>query len=445
MRLAGLVARRRPRQGVEAYAEAAERYTGTPAGFVARYWAGELARRVDWHPMARDHLKSCAVGTAPPAVVDACRWALGWQAIQVQEYSRAMVWLTTLIDKPSRAKQSEPATATTGWGLDLEGLNARALYWRARILHRDGDKESALRDYERLVQESPFAFHALLAQARMGELGKRVAQFPAESRSGTAQPRFKGGGHPDVLAASSYLRIGLPSQAKASLMALSRKNLTALNDRMLAAQVWQQLEDYWRSHRLAPLPWSGGLPEVRSPHWRSAAALGYPRVFDDVVESDARHKDVPAMLLYALIRAESGFSTKAYSSARALGLTQVTRRTAARTARRIKMKGFRFHKLKQPEVAVRIGSAYLAWLLQRYENPVLAIAAYNAGDRAVDRWLQRQGRLPDDMFIQNIPYGETRRYVQRVLSFWGIYSALYEKSDGLAWEFDFNMAKNQKG
>jgi len=146
--------------------------------------------------------------------------------------------------------------------------------------------------------------------------------------------------------------------------------------------------------------------------------------------------------LFALVKAESGFQAKARSTARALGLTQVVRRTAYRTARRIKLKGFRFWKLYQPDTSIRVGSAYLGQLLRRYDkNPVLALAAYNAGERAVARWLARRGDLALDAFIEEIPFAETNRYVKKVLSFYAIYQALYEKSGSRPIGFDFKLPK----
>ncbi|MBW1808442.1 MAG: transglycosylase SLT domain-containing protein, partial [Deltaproteobacteria bacterium] len=84
-------------------------------------------------------------------------------------------------------------------------------------------------------------------------------------------------------------------------------------------------------------------------------------------------------------------------------------------------------KLTLPEVSIRVGSAHMATLFERYENnPALVLAAYNAGEPAVNRWLSKRGHLELDMFIEEIPYTETNRYVKKVLSFYAIYQALYE-------------------
>jgi soluble lytic murein transglycosylase len=192
--------------------------------------------------------------------------------------------------------------------------------------------------------------------------------------------------------------------------------------------------------RMAVPEWDGGLEAPPTGEALLAAVLAYPRVFGHTVESPDRDAGVPATLLYALIRAESAFDPEARSHAGALGLTQVIPPTARATAERIGLDPFRFRMLTEPEISVRIGSAYLGWLLERFEGHVpLAVAAYNAGEDAVDRWLARRGHLPVDAFIEEIPFHETNRYTRRVLSFWAIYRVLYEGETGSPLILDFEL------
>lgn len=196
---------------------------------------------------------------------------------------------------------------------------------------------------------------------------------------------------------------------------------------MAAAALWLALGDPARGHRMAPVPWEGGLPGGLEGRFGTAARLAYPRALQEAVEGPARDPRVPPALLYALIRAESGFDPEARSPAGALGLTQVVAPTARRIARRIGLKRFRFRHLRRPEVAIRIGSAYLGLLLERYGGSVpLALAAYNAGEPRVDAWIARRGADPLDVFLEEIPFRETHRYVRKVLTSYGIYRTLYE-------------------
>ena len=84
--------------------------------------------------------------------------------------------------------------------------------------------------------------------------------------------------------------------------------------------------------------------------------------------------------------------------------------------------------LKKPSVNLKIGARYMAWLWDRLnENPALVPSAYNAGEGAVRRWLEEDSARPLDVFIEEIPYDETRRYTRRVLQTYGVYQWLADE------------------
>ena len=103
---------------------------------------------------------------------------------------------------------------------------------------------------------------------------------------------------------------------------------------------------------------------------------------------------------------------------------QIAVPTARRFGRRLSLRPTAA-TLRDPVVNVRIGAAYMGWLWERYEpNPVVLVPAYNAGQGAVDRWLRERPEQRLDVWVEDIPYDETRRYTRRVLQSWGIYSWL---------------------
>jgi soluble lytic murein transglycosylase len=119
-------------------------------------------------------------------------------------------------------------------------------------------------------------------------------------------------------------------------------------------------------------------------------------------------------LIYAIIRQESLYRADAASSAGALGLMQLLPSTAQATARRAGLPKPSRNSLLIPSVNVPLGSAYLRGLLDRADGQLpLAIAGYNAGPNAVRRWLP-PAPMETDVWVENIPYNETRAYVQRV-------------------------------
>lgn len=143
--------------------------------------------------------------------------------------------------------------------------------------------------------------------------------------------------------------------------------------------------------------------------------LLYPRPFDAEVAAAARSVKLPATLLYAVLRQESLYQAHAVSSANARGLMQLLPATAAATARRIRRPVPSAGDLLRPAVNVPLGAAYLRELVDRFDGQVvLALAGYNAGPGAVRRWLP-DVPLAVDLWVENIPFNETRAYVQRVM------------------------------
>jgi soluble lytic murein transglycosylase len=125
--------------------------------------------------------------------------------------------------------------------------------------------------------------------------------------------------------------------------------------------------------------------------------------------------DVEPHLLYGVLRQESLFRPDAASSAGALGVAQLTYATARETARRWQLPVPKREDLFDPAVNITLGAAHFAELLERFDSQVpVALSAYNAGPAAAERWLPPQA-VDSDVWIENIPYNETRAYVRRVL------------------------------
>ncbi len=142
--------------------------------------------------------------------------------------------------------------------------------------------------------------------------------------------------------------------------------------------------------------------------------LLYPRPYDPEVRRGSSLTGLPPDLIYAIIRQESLYRADARSSADALGLMQLLPATATATARRWDLPTPTRSSLLVPSVNVPLGSGYLKNMLERWDGQApFAIASYNAGPGAVKRWLP-PSPMPTDVWVENIPYNETRGYVQRV-------------------------------
>jgi soluble lytic murein transglycosylase len=151
----------------------------------------------------------------------------------------------------------------------------------------------------------------------------------------------------------------------------------------------------------------------------------YPWPLREVVSAEAREFEIDPYLLAAIIRQESSFDIDATSRAGARGLMQVMPGTARQAARRMGL-DWSDHLLHVPDANLHVGAAHLAILLRHYGgNLVPTLAAYNAGLTPVELWRRFPEARDPALFVERIPYAETRGYVRSVLRNWTIYRALY--------------------
>jgi soluble lytic murein transglycosylase len=143
--------------------------------------------------------------------------------------------------------------------------------------------------------------------------------------------------------------------------------------------------------------------------------LGLPLDYQGVIRQQAAEKRLDPALVAAVIYAETEFDPRT-SSAGAVGLMQILPRTAEYLAHRSGATTFRTSDLATPEVNIAYGSYYLRYLLDEYHgNTVTALAAYNGGEANVDSWIATAKARGGQFGIDDIPFPETRAYVQRVL------------------------------
>lgn len=159
-------------------------------------------------------------------------------------------------------------------------------------------------------------------------------------------------------------------------------------------------------------------------------ALRFPTTaFTKLFNKYGKQNAIPATLLMAISRRESSFDRFARSSVGARGLMQLRPSTARHVARKMRHSGYRSQKqLYNASTNIKLGASYLHELLEQFDgNRIVSIAAYNAGPYKVRQWLDKSsGERPYDVWIETIPYRETREYVQAVLSYQVIFSQLVD-------------------
>ncbi|MFM5508694.1 transglycosylase SLT domain-containing protein [Aeromonas rivipollensis] len=163
------------------------------------------------------------------------------------------------------------------------------------------------------------------------------------------------------------------------------------------------------------------LSSIRAEAW-DAIDLRFPLPLKRTFSQMAQERTMNTSLLYAISRQESALYPLAQSPVGARGLMQLMPATARETASKLGVPYRNDQQLFDPAMNIRLGSAYLKRLLDVYDgNRILAAAAYNAGPGRVKRWRDQSTNKPMDVWVESIPYKETRNYVQNVLSFDLIY------------------------
>ncbi len=151
--------------------------------------------------------------------------------------------------------------------------------------------------------------------------------------------------------------------------------------------------------------------------------LRFPQPFEPQFRAAAHRNNLPPSFLLAIARQESAMDHRAKSSANARGLMQLIPSTARLVAQRLNQRSPSNEQLYDPSTNVQLGSYHISWLMNRYQQQsALASAAYNAGEHRVDRWIKLATNMPVDVWIETIPFRETRNYVKNVLAFRHVYA-----------------------
>jgi soluble lytic murein transglycosylase len=273
---------------------------------------------------------------------------------------------------------------------------ARWRYWAARAREVRGDPEAARTLYAAVIPTDNW--YAVLAAARLGESfapHQQPLAVDAESLAALeATPAF--------VRARELLQAELPALAQAEWNAgYEPLDPPARKTAIVLAARWG-----WHFQAIATA--------ARQRLFEDYDLL-YPRPFEATVLEAAELTNLPPTLIYSVIRQESLYQPWAESGAGAIGLMQLLPETARRTAAQLDRPRPTRSGLTRPEINVPLGAGFLASLIERFDGQVvLALAGYNAGPGAVRRWLPDR-RIEVDAWVENIPFNETRAYVQKVM------------------------------
>ncbi|MFO0677235.1 MAG: transglycosylase SLT domain-containing protein [Polyangiaceae bacterium] len=306
----------------------------------------------------------------------------------------------------------------------------RAAYFRAKVSERLGDRADADVRYARIVETYPLTYYmtqaytALAASdpARAKDTLAKAIERDAATPAPTVAPVPEGG----VEVVVGLLEVGEPESARREVAATG-----VLDEGRDPATAWEVGRMFDEANApeigfaIARSQQRAYLPHYPVGGWRAGWEAAFPRAFGELVVAESAAKGLSPALTWAIMREESSFVADVRSHANAFGLMQLIVPTAALTARGTGLPSDEA-ALKRPEVNVALGTRLLASLRATYaHNPSLAIAAYNGGAGAVNRWVTARPNAEFDVWVEQIPYEETRGYLKRVLATEATYAFLH--------------------
>ncbi len=308
-------------------------------------------------------------------------------AIEHRDWPRLLRWSAAL---PEKARNSE-----------------RWRYWRTRALEATGRKAAARRLYARVARER--GYYGFLAADRIGA-PYNLTDKPVEVDAARLKQIARA---PVIARMRELFALGRATDARREWREFTQR----MDDEALRAAAKVAQRNGWLDRAIFTL--------ARTGYWDDLA-LRFPLAHRDTIRAEADRHTLDDAWVFAVVRQESAFMHDARSRTGATGLMQLMPETARHIARALSRKRPRRADLLLPETNIALGAGYLNEIKKQLgDSIVLATAAYNAGPHRVKRWLPERA-TDADIWVESIPFRETRGYVRRVMS----YLILYEKRLG---------------
>ncbi len=389
---------------------------------------------------------------------DNAHYVLGRIYQSSRDYQAAAQWYASLYKRHAESSFAEEALWRAGWSwyialhfpkaveafsqgivISPDGEYAgESLYWKGRALERQTKNDAALTTYRQIMAAFPGNYYAIRTQDRLTVL---QAAMENNQRSFQVSPEFQA-----LLAEFSQTLPFRISQEIEPHIAKSIELHHVQHDAFAQKEVeWVRmlLERHFTnepnaesqalslyvlgrlySHIRLYLPAIQLVPKIERilttaniqgfPYNRKR--LSYPLDYWELIRRYASSNQLDPFLVAGIIRQESAYNPTARSSANARGLMQILPTTGRRVAKQIGLKNFRTANLYDPETSIALGTAYLAGLIEQFDGDVFrAVAGYNAGPKATNKWWPAGGKADSEEITENITYRETRNYVKHVL------------------------------
>ena len=331
-------------------------------------------------------------------------WKAGWTAYRAGRFTEALQYF----DKGSA--QFPRSDYRPSW-----------LYWAGRAAQQAGDIETGIARLRLAATDYHNSYYGRLAVARL-----------KETRGGAIAPTLQ----------KAPVPVSIPTAKRIETLLSVGLNRQAMDELLYAQRMWGDSPQLQATialthQRLGNV--RAGINAMKRAYPQYLAAGGetlpaeilqviFPIDYWPLLQKYARQRGLDPFVVAALVAQESNFDAGVRSHANAYGLMQVLPSTGRQYARRLGVRPFSTRRLTEAETNVRLGTQIFADSIKKFGGLHYALAAYNAGDSRVIRWKNEKPGLPQDEFIDDIPFPETQNYVKRILGTAEDYRYLYSSS-----------------
>jgi len=407
----------------------------------ALFYIGNIYREANDLKMALKFYRRLASEYPGSKFADSAIWWNAWAYFGAGEYKKTEQTLQELVSSYPRSF-----------------LVHQARYWQGKTAEKRDDPARAALYYGRVLHNGPYTYYGYRAAERLAALkvpqGSTPTDLPADvvpdcgaepchedplstydTEDGppvwTDETRQLLAAEPSFKKTLELMHLDMKKEAAAELWSLQERLPHKRGALIGLSKAFFELGDYYRSLILVLRNYQpyldGQSRETPADLW----VLAYPQGYWDSIATYSKKYGQDPFFIAAIIREESQFLATALSPAGARGVMQVMPQTGEWVARNVSVPGFDRSRLFEPDMAINVGTWFISHLMKRFKNdPLFVAAAYNAGPEAVTSWLSRNGStgMERDVFVESIPFSETRGYVKKVLRNYAEYKRIYGKA-----------------
>lgn len=389
------------------------------------YFLGRVYEDLGNRAKAREHLDLLLNMKSNSSYLKKAAWRLGWMALRAGKLDESLEQFKKNLER---------------WPDTDEA--AKSLFWIGKLHELSGRKQEALAAFAGLLERFPYSYYGVRAEQKLQTLkdaapAQEIPEIvktgfipvtetpPGLDRSLTEEEQFHYG------RALALADMGLFDAARLEArrtVSSIRKNLSGV---LWASNLYIRAKAYPEAMRVLfmyrDFKQPSGERELPVAFWKNF----FPLAYFDLIREPAQANAMDPFFVDGLIRQESLFDDEIVSPAGARGLMQIMPETGRRLfSTDDGGEGYDPDALFDARLNVRLGIKFLGQLARRYGNKgTYLLISYNAGPHVLEKWLKRFEHIQDeDVFIESIPYPETRGYVKRVMRNYGIYHRLYKDS-----------------